>query len=396
MNFDSQSSVVDIGRAHSIERGQSAIIAAVRSLAQRQPTPQRVQLVLAGARGRVASALRAQLAREQPALLNRAGIELIVAGVFDRRGALFDPNGIVPLSVAQRLTDCAPTPTQSLIEHIHALPGPVVFIDATGSAEWAAEYPHLLRAGIGIATPNKRAHSGSYREWSQLREAALMGRAPIHYETTVAAALPVISTLRNLQQCGERVLSIEGVLSGSLSFILTRVQQGIALSEAVAEAIRLGYTEPDPLEDLDFVDLRRKLLILVREAGQRLEPEQVRVESLLPRGATLAALLTGAFDNAWRHRAHTARASGQTLVAVAQWQTAGQARIYIRAETKHSPLARLTAGENIVRIRTEYHDAIPICISGPGAGPAVTAAGIFSDVLAASRALCALAAPTVD
>ncbi len=362
---------------------------ATDNTARRKPDTQRVQLVLAGARGRVASALRAQLAREQASIRQRTGIDLVLAAAFDRRGAIFNAEGLAPLDVARPIAASEAPGLAQLLDRIHALQGPTLLIDATGSAEWAAEYPHLLRAGIGIATPNKRAHAGCYAQWQTLREAARSGRAPIQYETTVGAALPVISTLHSLSQRGERVIGIEGVLSGSLSFILSRLQQGIALSEAVAEAIQLGYTEPDPLEDLDFIDLRRKLLILTREAGQRLEPEQIRVDSLIPENVSLAGLLSGQCDDAWRQRAQSAKADGRRLVVVAEWQQAGQARIGVRAEPLDSPLARLAGGENIVRIRTEYHDAIPICISGPGAGPTVTAAGVLSDVVIASRQLLA-------
>ncbi len=374
--------------------GQIAMNAPLLQVARHQPTlllaaaprsePDRVSLVIVGARGRVASALRALLAREQSAVEARCGIRLLLRGAFDRRGCHFDNAGIAPLSAPALMTQSSLHDGDPL-QQLREIDGPCILVDASGSQQWADHYVVLLQAGIGVVTPNKRAHSACYRDWLQLRAAA--GRAPLHYETTVGAALPVISTLRSLGERGERVLGIEGVLSGSLSFILARVQQGTPLSAAVAEAIRLGYTEPDPLEDIGFVDLRRKLLILAREAGQRLEPEQIRVDALLPAGVALEALLGGALDAEWSERAASARAQGQRLVVVAQWQQAGQARISVRAEPADSVLANLAAGENIVRIRSEYHDAIPLCIRGPGAGPAVTAAGIFSDVVAAARAL---------
>jgi homoserine dehydrogenase len=343
----------------------------------------RVSLVIAGARGRVASALRAQLAREQPTLEDRCGIRLVLAGAFDRHGSCFDAAGMAPLAAPTRMAQATLTHSDPL-QQLHDLAGPCILVDASGSQQWADAYVPLLNAGIGIVTANKRAHSARYSDWLALRAAA--GKAPLHYETTVGAALPVISTLHSLAARGERVLGIEGVLSGSLSFILTRVQQGTPLSAAVAEAIRLGYTEPDPLEDIGFSDLRRKLLILAREAGQRLEPEQIRVDALLPDDVSLDALLAGTLDAEWSERAARALAHRQKLVAVASWQLAGQARISVRAEPLDSVLASLAGGENIVRIQSEYHDALPLCIRGPGAGPAVTAAGMFSDMISAARA----------
>jgi homoserine dehydrogenase len=344
-----------------------------------------IRIVLAGARGRVASALRAQLARELPSLRERIGLGLHLGGAFDRRGSVFEDAGIEPLALDQRLLHAAPPTIDQLLARLHAASTPTLLVDATGSSEWAAEYPHLLRAGIGIVTANKRAHSGSYRDWLALQQAARAGNVPLRYETTVGAALPVIGTLQCLRRRGERVLALEGVLSGSLSFVLERVQQGTRLSEALAEAIALGYTEPDPLEDLAFVDLHRKLVILAREAGQRLEPEQVRIDSLLPPGGSLAGLLAGHCDARWAERADIARRDDRRLVAVASWQLAGQARIEVRAEPAASPLARLAGGENLVRIRSEYHDALPITITGPGAGPAATAAGLLGDIIAACR-----------
>lgn len=343
-----------------------------------------VQLILAGARGRVASAFRQLLQRAQRTQqLN----SLRFAGAFDRRAARFHASGFEALELGFELPEHGPQSQDSLIERLSALQGPKIFIDATGSREWADAYPDLLRLGVGIVTPNKHAFAGGYARWQQLHDHAAAAGLPLHYETTVGAALPVLSTLQSLRQRGERIVAIEGVLSGSLSFILDQLQGGKRLSEAVAEAIQLGYTEPDPLEDLCFRDVCRKLLILSRSAGHRLEPQQVRIDALLPEATSLSDLLTGACDADWQARVQQARAGGQKLVALASWQIAGEARISVRSVGQDSPLAQLAGGENIIRIRTEFHDAIPITIKGPGAGPEVTAAGLFGDVLQAVQVL---------
>src|SRR5690606_32439844 len=174
------------------------------------------------------------------------------------------------------------------------------------------------------------------------------------------------------------VLSIEGVLSGSLSFVLARIEAGSSLSDAVAEAGRLGYTEPDPREDLQALDVQRKLLITAREAGFALDQSQIEVEPLCRVGGPGEAALADAMrsqNEKWRARAAGAKAAGGRLVMVAEADRNG-GRIGVRELAATHPLAQLAPGENLLRLRTSLQDAAPLAIRGAGAGVEITAAGV--------------------
>ncbi len=351
--------------------------------------PPRVHLALIGARGLVGTALREQLARELDGVNARLRADLRLSLALDRRGLAFDPQGLPSSLPADLLRPREPGDLEAALGTLAARVGErVIVIDCTASAEIAANYRAWLRAGIGVVTPNKLANAASQREWAALHEDARAGDAAYRYETTVGAALPVLATLRDLRERGETPRRIEAVLSGSLSFLLARLHEGATFGDAVREARALGYTEPDPREDLAGRDIARKLVILAREAGHTIEPETVRVEPLVDLATWSPDTPDALTDAYWRDRVAQARAHEARLVAVANFD-GEHANVAVNEVALTSPLARLAAGENMVRISTDIHARVPITIAGPGAGPAVTAAGVLGDVISAARAAIA-------
>jgi aspartokinase/homoserine dehydrogenase 1 len=346
-----------------------------------------VDVVLVGARGQVGSALRALLAREAADLPRRAGLRLRLRAAFDRRGLAEDPAGLDPLAPAFAPRREGDWP--ALRARLQAGGAPTLLLDCTASDAIADEVPALLAAGIGVVAANKRANARRHADWAALQALARRHRVPWRYETTAGAAIPVLGPLRALRVRGERVLRLEGVLSGSLSHVLGRLQAGARFSDAVLEARALGLTEPDPREDLGGQDLARKLLVLAREAGFAIEPEDVRVRPLAalddrPLAAALAALPRD--DAGWAEWAARAAAAGRRLVALARVDASG-GEVGVVALDADDPLARLAPGENRLRVVTEFQHAPPLLLGGPGAGPQVTAAGVLGDALAAARAL---------
>ncbi|HXT20368.1 MAG TPA: hypothetical protein VN923_06435, partial [Thermoanaerobaculia bacterium] len=215
------------------------------------------------------------------------------------------------------------------------------------------------------------------------------------YETTVGAALPVLHALEGLRLSGDRVRSIIAVLSGSLSFVCAQLAIGVRFSAAVRAAADRGFTEPHPADDLSAEDVARKLVILLRHAGVEVERDEIEVESLLPPSgaepagehdvkAFLERLAT--LDTAWGWRATAAAAAGRVLVPLARW-SGGAARFTVEEVPASSPFARLRPGENLVVVETERYRDPPLTIAGPGAGPAITAAGVLAEVVLAARQL---------
>lgn len=353
------------------------------------PAAHRVEVVMAGARGQVGACLRRQLAARQDWLREREGLDLRLLAVFDTRGLGQDPRG-VPCEA------CLPPRQAGDVEGLlHALRERTgaarIFVDCTASDEVADAYAPLLAAGVGVVAANKRANARSLAQYLHLQSLSRQARAPYRYETTVGAAIPVLGPIRDLRLRGERIESLQGVLSGSLSHVLHRLHDGLDFSAAVAEARALGLTEPDPLEDLAARDLSRKLLVLAREAGFPLEASQVRVTPLCASrpGDTLERVIAQA-DARWRRRVRQAQARGERLVAVAEADAVG-ARIGVRALPAHSPLAQLRPGENRVLVHSQWQSETPLVLGGPGAGAEVTAAGLLSDLIHAARELAARA-----
>lgn len=349
----------------------------------------RIDLVIAGPRGQVGSALRRQLGRQQVALRASAGLDLRLLAAFDRHGLAFSLDGLAEPGQL-RFDPRRPDDVEALLEHLCGPRAePALLVDCTASDEVADWYPRLLCAGVGVVGANKRANARDLASWRHLQACARQHESPYRYETTVGAAIPLLGPLRDLRLRGEGVLSLEGLLSGSLSHVLHRVHAGCAFSAAVAEAQALGFTEPDPCEDLQALDLSRKLLVLARECGFALEPGDVQVQplvdmALVQRDGLDAALR--AQDEPWRERVARADQAGERWAVLARADARG-GTIGAERLPLASPFAQLPAGQNLVRIRTALQDGAPLVLGGPGAGPEVTAAGLLSDVVAGAREL---------
>ncbi len=362
--------VVDAPQHHS----------AVRAIHAHVIAPSRVNVVVAGPRGRVATALLARLARQQATLGDHQGLDLRLVGVFDRSRVAWDPAGLPPGEAAAALAQGTPADWRaSVVEACRATHAPLVFVDATASADVADVYPALLEAGVGIATPNKIANSRALGDFQRLHRLAADAGLPYLYATTVGAGLPVLRTVRALVESGDRLHALTASLSGTLSFVLGRVQEGLAFTAAVAEAQRLGYTEPDPRIDLSGEDVARKLLVVVREAGVALERDDVEVASLVPAAGEDV-------DARWARDAAAAHARGERLVHVARWDGT-RATVGVASLPADDPLARAQPGENVVRIWTDRYAAMPVTLAGPGAGPDVTAGNLLTDVIEAAQVL---------
>ena len=302
------------------------------------------------------------------------------------------PPGLDPARVESQLRSRAEGDIGALLTTLaRPTATPVVIVDCTASEAIADAYPDWLGAGHAVATANKRANARDLAFYADLQRLSARHAAPYHYETTVGAAIPLLGPLRNLALRGERVLKVSGVLSGSLSFLLERVHAGVAFSEALAEAQRLGYTEPDPGEDLRAEDLARKLIVLAREAGFAIEPGELRVEPVIASALAEPTRWRERLadeDAHWRARVAQATSLGRRWVMLAEVDSSG-ARIGLQALQVDSPFAALPAGQNLVRIETELQGERPLLLGGPGAGPDITAAGLLSDVIDAARGLVA-------
>jgi aspartokinase/homoserine dehydrogenase 1 len=273
-------------------------------------------------------------------------------------------------------------------DHINAehLPHAVI-LDCSASDEVAEQYPRWLSAGIHVVTPNKRANSGPLDLYDELHEARRAAGSHYLYEATVGAGLPIIQTLRDLRETGDEIRRIDGILSGTLAYLFNVWDGQQPFSAIVRDAKANGYTEPDPRDDLSGTDVARKLVILGREMGLRLELPDVELEGLIP--STLGACGVDEFmtrvpelDAPMLERFKAAAANGCVLRYVAALDAgSGRATVGLVELDRSHPFANINLTDNVVRFVTSRYDRNPLVIQGPGAGPAVTAGGVFADLL---------------
>ncbi len=261
-----------------------------------------------------------------------------------------------------------------------------IFVDCTGSPEVVEHYESIFNASISIVTPNKIANSGPMEQYNRLKEASIKRKARFLYETNVGAGLPVISTLNDLICSGDTVLKIEAILSGTLSFIFNSYTRDRAFSEVVQEARRRGLSEPDPRDDLSGLDVARKLLILARECGESLEPEDIVLENILPESCRKAESVEDFFkvlrehDRIFAQKRDEVLDQNRVLRYIAALEN-GKATVSLESVGPEHPFHALSGSDNMIVISTERYHERPLVIKGPGAGAQVTAAGIFADIL---------------
>ena len=271
--------------------------------------------------------------------------------------------------------------------HVHPdhLPHAVI-IDCTADQSIAGRYPAWLQRGIHIVTPNKKAFSGDQGFYEALSDSAKNGNSHYLYETTVCAALPVIRTIRDLVDTGDRIRSLQGILSGTLAYLFNVYDGSVPFSEILADAKDSGYTEPDPRDDLSGMDVARKLTILARELGQSIEIGDFPVENLISedlRGLDVDNFLRelSRYDDEMRARYDEAKVEGKTLRYVARLTEQGEASVGIEKIAADAPFSNISSTDNIVQFDTDRYSTNPLVIQGPGAGPDVTAGGVFGDLL---------------
>jgi aspartokinase/homoserine dehydrogenase 1 len=321
--------------------------------------------------GLIGGTLLSQLKTRIEELKRHRGIDLRVRGIMNSRKMILADRHLTLDRWHDDLDESAKTADlETFINHVNAAHLPhAVLIDATASAELTTHYESWLAKGINIITPNKKSNAGPLAAYRSLRETARKHQRYFLYETNVGAGLPIIHTLRGLVETGDEIIKIEGVLSGTLSYIFNSLDGSRTFSEVVQEAHALGLTEPDPRDDLSGVDVARKLIILAREMGLELEMDAVHVESLVGEDETIAALLKSARD-----RGHVVRYVGTI-------DSNGDMSAQIRSYPLDHPFASLTGSDNIVSFQTARYNAQPMIVRGPGAGPEVTAGGVFADLL---------------
>jgi aspartokinase/homoserine dehydrogenase 1 len=338
--------------------------------------------------GLIGSAFLNQLSGRLEQLKRLRAIDVRVRGVMNSRRMLLDYDRVDLRSWQDNLRDTAETADiERFTEHVLAehLPHAVI-IDATSDAGVAARYESWLGRGINVITPNKKGNTGTLAEYRALRETARRRGRYFLYETNVGAGLPIIHTLRDLLDTGDEVLRIEGVLSGTLSYIFNTFDGRKPFSQVVGEAHARGYTEPDPRDDLSGMDVARKLVILAREMGLPLELEDVEVESLVPEDLR-AGGVEEYLESLNKHDADVAgmlaaaRERGEVLRYVGTIEPGGRVSAALRPFPLEHPFASLSESDNVVSFRTARYNVQQMIVRGPGAGPDVTAAGVFADLL---------------
>ncbi|HWA32482.1 MAG TPA: bifunctional aspartate kinase/homoserine dehydrogenase I, partial [Cyclobacteriaceae bacterium] len=346
-----------------------------------------VHVFLAGT-GLIGKELLKMIHTQYGPLARQNRLEVNTVGVANSRKMYFDENGLdVTTCVDTMNTQGQSMDIDSFVSNMKTLNlSNSIFVDCTSSEEITDQYSSILESNISIVTPNKRANSGTLSKYHSLKHASFRRGVRFLYETNVGAGLPVINTLNDLILSGDKVIRIEAVLSGTLNFIFSSFAKDKPFSVIVREAKEKGYTEPDPRDDLNGMDVARKVLILAREAGIDMELSDVEVKGLVPPDCLETKSIDEFFEKLRSHDAayeklrESAEAKNERLRYMAVLEN-GKAKVSLAHVGIDHPFYPLKGSDNIILLTTERYHERPMVIRGPGAGASVTAAGVFADII---------------
>ena len=336
--------------------------------------------------GTVGGQLLEQIHNQYEELKRTKRLKLNVVGIATSKKALFNSDGIDLANYRQLLADAPESNEKKLRDAIIEMNCfNSVFVDCTASKEVAEIYLPLLEHNISVIAANKIAASSSYEKYARLKETALARGVFFRYETNVGAGLPIIGTINDLRNSGDVILKIEAVLSGTLNFIFNEISADVTLSEAVRRAKEQGYSEPDPRIDLSGKDVIRKLVILAREAGYKVEKTDVEAHLFIP-----DEFFEGSIEEFWKNlpkldadfeaRRKQLDAEGKRWRFVATFDH-GKLSVALKEVDRTHPFYNLQGSNNIVALTTERYREYPMLIQGYGAGASVTAAGVFANIM---------------
>jgi bifunctional aspartokinase / homoserine dehydrogenase 1 len=353
-----------------------------------------LNLFLLGPTGLIGKTLLKQMAEQAEHLKKYKNLNIRLVGIANTKKMLLNSNSIAISRWAELLEkEGEKLNLSEFIEDIQVLNLPnSIFIDCTADKDIVQHYVPILNSSISIVTPNKVANSGSYQQYEALQSITRKRNVKFLYETNVGAGLPIINTLQGLINSGDQIHKIEAVLSGTLSYIFNTFSVGDKFVDIVKDAKAKGYTEPDPRDDLSGTDVARKILILARETGLKIEMNEVSIDPLISQRAVSAKTVADFYQVLEEENGHyeelmnQAAKQGCVLRFVASLEN-GQARLGLKAVDKSHPFFSLAGSENIISFTSERYPNNPLVVKGPGAGAEVTAMGVFADIISLSSFL---------